>query len=985
MNRTTALAVTCALLVGTSGPSPSAQSKAPAKQKIDEAYTAKIKEYLSDPRISTELVDHLPASDTVPSPLKTLGRVVGMHGELTYTKDMNRYYEALDKASDRITMWNIGKTEEGRDMVLLAVADEATIKQIDKYKGMIASLTDPRKTSDQQAQTLIKTAKPIYWITSGMHSTETGGPEMLLELPYRLAVEETPFIQAIRNNVITIITPVIEVDGRDKQVDTYYFNKQRPAGEARLPLMYWGKYVAHDNNRDGMGQFLALTRNVTKTFNEWKPTVMHDLHEASTYLYASTGTGPYNEQIDPITIDEWWLLAKTEVMEMTKRGIPGVWTYGFYDGWVPNYMFFIAHSHNSIGRFYEVASYGPETRTLQAGGTVTSREWFRPNPPLPSIQWGPRNNTNIQQSAILIALNHVAKNKETYLENYWIKNKNAVNKGKNGPTYGWVIPATQKRKADAADAVNELRRQGLEFHTATAAFKAGGIDVKPGDYIIRGDQPYRTIADMYFAVQNYAPSNPNPYDDTGWTFQYMRNLVIKPITDKAALTQQMTAVTTEVRAPGGIEGTGPVVVVEHTTDNNLVTFRFKHAAVKMQAAEEDFEVGGHKFRAGSFVIANADRAVLEPSLKALGLSGWAVAAAPTVRMHDLDAPRIGYIHSWSNTQNEGWVRAAFDTYGVPYTYFADIKLREGNLRQKYDVIVYPHVGGNAQSQVAGIPKTGAAPLPYKKSAETPNLGALDQADDIRGGMGWEGLMELRKFVEQGGTLVTEGSTATIFPEYNFTTGVTVENPTGLFVRGSVVRGVFTDRRSPIAYGYDAQLPVYFSQSPVLNAGGGGGGFGGGRGGGDIPGVGMNTTPMAGQPQHRLSAWDADAVDASPAAGGGRGGRGGDPAQGGGRGGRGGGGFGGGDEGARPRVVLSFPSNPDDMLLSGVLVGGQALANRAQVVDAPLGQGHVVSFAIRPYWRWQTQGSYFLGFNAILNWNDLDAGLTAAPARPGSGQ
>ena len=68
-------------------------------------------------------------------------------------------------------------------------------------------------------------------------------------------------------------------------------------------------------------------------------------------LYASTGTGPYNEQIDPITIDEWWLLAKTEVMEMTKRGVPGVWTYGFYDGWVPNYMFFIAHSHNAIGRF----------------------------------------------------------------------------------------------------------------------------------------------------------------------------------------------------------------------------------------------------------------------------------------------------------------------------------------------------------------------------------------------------------------------------------------------------------------------------------------------------------------------------------------------------------------------------------------------------------------------------------------------------------
>jgi hypothetical protein len=356
------------------GSTPSAQAPQPASkpQKIDAEYTAKIKEYLQDPRISTELVDHLPASDTVPTPLKFFNRIVGTPGELTYAKDIHRYYEALDKASDRIALWRIGKTEEGRDMVLLAVADETTIKQIDKYKGMIASLTDPRKTTEPQAEQLIKTAKPIYWITSGMHSTENGGPEMLLELPYRLAVEETPFIQAIRNNVITIITPVIEVDGREKQVDTYYFNKKRRASgdQQTLPLMYWGKYVAHDNNRDGMGQYLALTRNVTKTFLDWKPTVMHDLHEASTYLYASTGTGPYNEQIDPITIDEWWLLAKTEVMEMTKRGVPGVWTYGFYDGWVPNYMFFIAHSHNAIGQLRSREPSAPGRRHDYQPGVV---------------------------------------------------------------------------------------------------------------------------------------------------------------------------------------------------------------------------------------------------------------------------------------------------------------------------------------------------------------------------------------------------------------------------------------------------------------------------------------------------------------------------------------------------------------------------------------------------------------------------------------
>ncbi|MDQ6827901.1 MAG: hypothetical protein M3081_03450, partial [Gemmatimonadota bacterium] len=580
-------------------------------QPNDPEYTAKIKEFLQDPRITTELVDHLPASSTVPTPLKFLGKIVGTPGELTYAKDIDRYFDALAKASPRIKVWRMGKSEEGRDMVVLAVADEETIKSLDKYRGMLGQLTDPRKTTEAQARELMKTAKPIYWITSGMHSPELGGPEMLMELAYRLAVEETPFIQNIRNNVITFITPVLEVDGREKVVDTYYYNKKRATGDTRLPAMYWGKYVQHDNNRDGMGQFLSLTRATTKTFLEWTPTVLHDLHEAQSYLYSSTGTGPYNDALDPIVVNEWWTLANNDVLEMTKRGVPGVFTYGFYDGWVPNYMFFIAHSHNSIGRFYEVQSYGPDNNAdLRLPATTTSKEWYRTNPPLPSIKWGPRNNTNIQESALLFSLSHVAKNKENYLENYWLKNKRAVDKGKSGPIYAWVIPATQRRKADAADAVNELRHQGLEVHTAASAFKAGNIDVKAGDYIVRGDQPYRTLADMYFSLQNYPVANPAPYDDTGWTFQLMRDITIVPIGDKGILGQQMAMLSTEARAPGGIEGTGTVVVVDHTSDNNLVTFRFKNAAVKMQAAEDDFDAGGHHFRAGAFIIANADRAKL---------------------------------------------------------------------------------------------------------------------------------------------------------------------------------------------------------------------------------------------------------------------------------------------------------------------------------------------------------------------------------------
>ena len=977
-------------------PTPATAAAAPAPQKIDEEYTKLIKQYLQDPRISTEFVDHMPASDTVPSPLKFFGRIPGTPGELTYAKDINRYYEALAKASKRCKYWVLGTTEEGKEEVVLAIADEATIASLDKYQGMLAELGDPRKTNEARAQELIHSAKPIYYAASGIHSPETGGPEMLIELAYRLIIEETPFIQNIRNNAIVMLTPVIEVDGREKIVDAYYAGKKgAPRGNLQ---MYWGKYVQHDNNRDGMGQFLKCTQNFTKAVLDWHPTILHDLHEAQSYLYVSTGTGPYNNSLDAIAIDEWWLLGETEVMEMAKRGVPGVFTYGFYDGWVPNYLFWIALTHNSFGRFYEVQSYGPDVNAnLTLPATTTSREWFRPNPPLPSIAWGPRNNTNIQESALLIAMNQVAKNKELYLENYYLKNKRSIDKGKNGPTYGWLIPAGQRRKADAADMVNELRTQGVEISRANAAFKAGNVDVAAGDYIVRADQPYRTLADMYFSIQNYPVGNPNPYDDTGWTMQYMRDVKLVPLTDASVLQQPMTLITSEAKAAGGVEGSGSVLIVEHTADNNLTAFRFRNRNLSMMAAEEDFEVGGHKFRAGAFIIPNADRAALEPQMKELGLSAWAVSAAPTVKTHALTAPRIGYVHSWSSTQNEGWTRAALDYYKIPYTYFADKLLRDGNLRSKYDVIVFPTVGGNAQSMLAGV--GGAQPIPYKKSELTPNLGALDSADDIRGGMGFEGLLELSKFVQEGGTLITEGSTATMMAEYDLGAGVTVEHPADLFARGTILRGVFSDLKSPIAYGYDGKdLPVYFSQDPVFNVGGGGaGGFGGGRGGsgrvtaeGQV--IGQNVTPNA-TPIHTSPLEPSDVAptaNVAAPAGGGRGGRG----SGRGRGGAaaapdaagGGGGFGGGGRGGfgapnpnAARVIMRFPSNPDDMLLSGTLAGGSAIENRALAIDAPLGKGHIVMFALRPFWRWQSQGTYSLAFNAIINWDHLDAGKSAPPS------
>jgi hypothetical protein len=425
----------------------------------------------------------------------------------------------------------------------------------------------------------------------------------------------------------------------------------------------------------------------------------------------------------------------------------------------------------------------------------------------------------------------------------------------------------------------------------------------------------------------------------------------------------MTMMAKDVVVPGVIQGTGDVLIVENTTDNVLATFRFKNVATKMEAAEEDFDLDGHHLRAGAFVIRDGNDAKVRASIQELGLTAYATSAT-TVKTHPLTVPRIGYVHSWQRTQDEGWVRAALDHYGVPYTYFADQKLREGNLRAKYDVIVFPSIGGSSVSQVNGIPKTGPDPIPYKKTKLTPNLGVEDSSDDIRGGMGIEGLAELVKFVQAGGTLITEGSTTTILPDYGITTQVNVEHPTILYAKGALMRGIIADKKSPIVYGYTGdQMPVYFSQDPVLNTRGAGI-----RGAAAVPGVGADITPNA--TPIALSPYDFDDSVAEPK---------GLPSQ------------NSDAEAARqairqfggmedtspaPRVVLRFPAKADEILLSGELAGGQALTNHALALDQPIGQGHVVMFALRPFWRWQTQGTYALGFNTILNWDHLGAGFDA---------
>jgi hypothetical protein len=584
-----------------------------ASQPVDEEYTKKIREYTTQPFFNSPLTDYLPASKTVPTPKAVLGDVAGAPGILPYAHEVYRYMRMLEAASPRVKVFSIGQTEEGREMIAVAVADERLLAKLDENRARLAKLADPRTIhlDDAEAEKLVAASTPIYYITGTIHSPETGAPTALMELAYRLAVDESAYIKFIRENTITLITPVVEVDGRDRMVDIYKWHLANP-GKQWPSLIYWGHYVGHDNNRDAMGLTLALTRNVLHTFVGWKAQVLHDLHESVPYLYDNTvGDGPYNAWIDPILAGEWQMMGWNNVSQMTTFGMPGVFTHGTFDTWSPSYLMFIAAMHNGISRLYETfGNGGADTveRTLEPN--EFARTWYKQNPPLPKAKWSQRNNNNYEETGLLTGLAYFSANNKLFLRNFYLKAKRSIEKARTEGPAAYVFPADDARPGAQADLLRMLQEQGCEISRASAEFTVmmpppkktpapSAVRTPPkrvattslsrnpsrnrapfpaGSYILRMDQPYSRIADALLDYQYWAPNDPQKdiYDDTGWTFGELGNVQVARVTDAKVLDAG--------NASGGGNGRGARRSGGHGRyfpDQSQCGQRFDHAAVPL--------------------------------------------------------------------------------------------------------------------------------------------------------------------------------------------------------------------------------------------------------------------------------------------------------------------------------------------------------------------------------------------------------------------
>ncbi len=914
-------------------------------QKQDPTYEQAIKDWLANPKHSSPLVDHLPLVPGIPTPRDVLGYHVGAPRILTYYEKQLAYYRALEKASPRVKVETIGRSDEGRELVVVWISSEANMQKLAENRKNLAKIADPRGMTEAQVRALLAQTKPHYHLMGGLHSGETGPSETLMELAYRLTAETSPIINQIREQLYVSITPAADADGRDRNVDWFLRNQafsratttaQAPNAAAsndttrRAPtppafaggqVPYWGKYVYHDNNRDINIKLVQMRAIIDWYFTAFPP-IMHDLHEAQPLLYTYTGGPPQNPNLDPILFAELPWFGNWEMAQLTKWGMPGVYTHAFMDGWSPGYLGSVAYNHNGLMKMYETQSgrdldsaamaaarrgenpsgaagggaFGGRAGAIPTGrGGGQDREWYRGIPIgfNDIATFTRRSNANYMQSGVISALQLASMFPQTVLENFWIKTRNSIDDGRTKAPYAFVIPK-QRDMTRVAEMVNLLRVQRIEIGEATAPVKVGNTTYPAGSFVIKRNQPYGRLAKNLLERQDYPDARLNTYDDSGWSMGFAMGVDVVAVADTSILGAAVKPVE-KVVLKGTLTGTsGSTIAVAHLGSNNMVTFRYLLRSVPMKVAEAGFAAGDTTYPAGSFLIDAKHAGKVRALVDSLGLTAAYLPQAPTVRTHDADVPRVAIYSQWSGTQNLGWYRLTFDEFKVPFDLIYKERVKQGNLRRDYAVIL---IAEQNLSKTTVMQAPAARPVPYKKDPTYKFLGMYGETDDVTGGFGQAGVDAFAAFLESGGTLIAIGESARLPIEFGWARTVDKKPVPGLTAQRPLVEATITRPEHPVFYGFGK------TTIPVKYVGG---------------------TPFT-----------VGIADESN--------------------------------------VLARYVGGDKAVLSGLMTGADSLRSRPFAVDVPQavrGRGRVIMFANNPIYRWQNHGEFGMVFNSLINWNDV---------------
>ena len=772
--------------------------------------------------ILTTLVAQPTSAQTVQSPEDFFGHRVGEDYTLIHWEKIVEYFQHLGENSDRINLRELGTTTEGRPFLFAEMSDAGTIANLDPHRAAQRKLADPRTIRDDaEEQHLIRDSKVTLLINCQLHSNETAGSQMAIELAYALVTDESPEMQEIRDRVIVLLIPCANPDGQKMVAEWYERSLGEPWEGTGLPWLYQ-KYAGHDNNRDWFMLNLKETRLTTEViYKEWAPTIVWDVHQMgnrTARLFVPPFHDPKNQNVHPIIDQTLLIIGGHMAGDLAKEGKQGVVHGAIYDNWWAGGFRTTPYRHNMIGILTEAASVNlaspifqrkDELRGARRGLPQYQAQTNFPDP-WPGGWWRLRDIVDYELTAAKSLFTLAARYHDRFQEDYVHFGREAVARGQNEPPYAWLVPPDQRDPRSAYEMLERLEATAVEVHRADEAFTADGVEYPEGTFIMYCAQPYRPhLMDMMerqvYPNRVMYPGGPaeSPYDMAGWTMPLQMGV------RHVAVAASFEVAHTKLDAIPFPQGNGQenstashVLIPAGNIDTYRVANRLHSEGIDFSVYRgQPVTVEGETVVAGSLVI-EADRNFREKRgelFDTISSSVISLSSLPDsikVQLADAPHPRTALYQPWTASMDEGWTRLILENHEFEYMSIHNAEIRSGNLADRYDCIVLPSLSVN------GI-----------INGQSPDT----TAPEFVGGIGDEGVVALQDFVQAGGTLVCiDGSTNLPIERFNIPVRNVVEGkPTEeFFCPGSVLR-LSMDTNHPLGFGMPEWYSGYFARSQAF--------------------------------------------------------------------------------------------------------------------------------------------------------------------------
>jgi Zinc carboxypeptidase len=753
------------------------------------------------------------AAQTPPTPESVLGHKPGDDFYLANYDESREYFRKLAATSSRIKLISVGKTTRGLDWEIALISSPENLARLDRYKDISRRLALGRGLTDEQAKALAREGKAIVHIDGGLHSTEVAGAQHTIQLAYELvATVGDPEIDAILDNVIVMLWPTLNPDGQNEVVAWYRKNLGTPYEVSQLPDLYQ-EYVGHDNNRDGYMNNMLESQEVTRTELEWNPVVFYCHHQTApfpTRIFIPPFTEPISSNIHPLM--GRWLNAFGINMAayLDEHQMPGAVHRVGFDNWYPGFLDFTHIFRNSIAFFTETALYRYATPHFYTVDEFPKdRQGLRSevfySSPWKGGWWRLGDAVRYMQGASMAVLDTTAKYREALLYNRYQAARVNIERFRKEPPFAYVIPVEQHDPPTAAILVEKLQINGIEVHQVEKPFAANGREYQSGSFVVLMDQPFAPLVKELFETQRYpdlreTPNGPPvlPYDVAGWTLPMQMGVETAAVLQPVGADQRagLRLLDHAPHPPGGVQGSGPVYVISHRTNNSFSAINQVLTAggqVGAAAGESQGPDGQHQ---GDFVVAGIDRERMSEITRKNSISARAQPKAPE-GVNATKKPRVGLYRAWVPVIDEGWTRWILENYG-----FAPVTLRNGDVQaghliERFDAILIPDSSKRVILE-------GFAP------------GSI--SGEYSGGLGEPGTEALRDFVDSGGTLITFNNASLMAIE---ALGLPVTNVLAdlkneqFFCAGSLLRVELGDLGHPALWGMQREPNVMFERGPAF--------------------------------------------------------------------------------------------------------------------------------------------------------------------------